>query len=186
MKRTILIAVCLSLIATAIFAQTPTVSVYFDDYYNLMEGYCPPGPVGSVLDTVYVVAEGFNMWMSAIEYAIDYPSPSLFVWIGDDVPEFGLCLGDSPSGITIAFTIPANAFDRLIVQEVYILWMCDDCGDEDPAYLRPVVHPGSGHIRAVRWPDEVLVPAVGLWSIVCRDFSPTEETSWGRIKALYK
>jgi len=188
MKRTILIAVCLSVFASIAFAQTPYVAVYFDmEDYSRSIAICPPEPIGAVIDSIYVVAGNFNMWMNAIEYAIEYPD--VVLWGGDMIDDYGvLMIGNSPGGITLAWTLPANAFEPLLVQKARFIWMCTDndiyaCGEK---HIRPVAHPVSGQIRAVRWPDLATFSAVGYWAVICPCISPTEETTWGGIKALYQ
>jgi hypothetical protein len=47
-------------------------------------------------------------------------------------------------------------------------------------------HEYFGSIRAVRWPDYDIVEMVGMTSIVCRTPVEVEETTWGRVKALYR
>ncbi len=182
MRRSLLFVICLVLCASTLSAGVPNVAIFFDKNLRYMSGSCPYAPVGTVLDTVYVVANNFDMWMNAIEYRIDYPPQLLY--ISDLPPANTLVLGNSPYGITIAWTIPANAFIGLVVQKILVLWQCDGC----PGYNYPVVvnpHPMTGYLRAVRWPDLVTVDAIGMTSLICAVI-PVEETTWGGIKALYR
>jgi hypothetical protein len=171
------------LCSSAVSAGVPNVAVFFDKNLQQMVGSCPFAPEGTVLDTVFVVANNFDMWMGAIEYSIQYP-PQV-VWIADLYPANTLTLGNSASGITTAWTTPANAFVGLVVQRSIILWLCDGCGGFVNQPLVVLPHPVSGLLRAVRWPDQATVNAVGLTSIVCPTI-PAQETTWGGIKALYR
>lgn len=167
--------------------QTPKVTAYYELYSDFPVGpneFCPVAPIGTVVDTLYVVAEQFNMWMNAIEYKIDYPAQ--IQPLGDIILHGGLSIGDSQSGIAVAYPIPANAFDKLTVQKVVFLWMCDRCGIEltNKVFYRVSGYPSSGKIRAVRWPDLAISEADGGWSSVCA-MVPVENSTWGKIKALY-
>jgi hypothetical protein len=183
MRRSLLFVVCLVFCASAVSAGVPNVALFFDKNLQQMVGMCPYAPVGTVLDTVFVVANNFDMWMNAIEYSIEYP-PQV-VYLGDLSPANTLTIGNSPNGITIAWTIPANAFVGLVVTRVVILWLCDGCGGNLNQLIVVRPHPMSGFLRAVRWPDLVIVDAVGLTSLICATI-PAQETTWGGIKALYQ
>ena len=183
MRRSLMYVLCLVICATTVSAGVPNVAVFFDKNLQQMVGTCPYAPEGSVLDTVFVVANNFDMWMGAIEYSIQYP-PQV-VWLIDLYPANTLTIGTSPYGITTAWTIPANAFVGLVVQRAVILWVCDGCGSSVNEPLVVLPHPMSGFLRAVRWPDLVNVNAVGLTSIICPTI-PAQETTWGGIKALYR
>jgi hypothetical protein len=164
-------------------AQVPTVSAVYDIDTMEMTATCPNAPVGSVIDTLWVVAEGFNIWINAIEYTIELPNA--FTWLSDIVGTGAISIGNSQTGIGIAYPLPANGYDPLLVQILVFVWMCDACG---PAVENSTIvvsgYPSSGKVRAVRWPDLVTVDAIGLTSTVC-SLSPVEQTTWGHIKAMF-
>jgi hypothetical protein len=83
MKKILVVVFAIAVVFTAISAsaQIPYVAVYFDDTYKDMTADCPDAPPGTVPDSAYVVTHNWNMWMNAIEYAIDYP-PQMY-WTGD-------------------------------------------------------------------------------------------------------
>lgn len=206
MKKTlvVVVAIAIALGASVVSAQIPNVGVYFDNTYTQMDAVCPTNPAGTVFTKLYVVANNYNMWVSAIEYQIELP-PSL-MFLGDIDPSGGnwagsqLKIGSSPAGIGVSWPLPANGFVPLRVQEISVLWQCQNVGTvEAPAcvladgvtgftdhtinvYKYPTSDNGP---RAVRWPDEVVVVGVGLTSVICGDVIPVEETTWGGIKALY-
>jgi hypothetical protein len=177
-------------IAPASHAQVPRVAIYADE--ALQDRYingCPEEPPGSVADTLYVVAEGFDMAMTSIEYRIDL-GPHLF-FLGDIVPD-GVVEGDySGDGIRITFPTPADATGRLLVHMIvfcYNCWRCDDINGITilDALITVLPHPESGKIQAIRWPDMTAVEAEGMPLILCQRASiPVEQTTWGMIKALY-
>lgn len=206
MKKTlvVVVAIAIALSASVASAQIPNVVVYFDLTYTQMDALCPPDPAGTVATELYVVANNFNMWMSAIEYMVELP-PSL-MFLGDIDPTGGgwagsqLKIGSSVTGIGISWPLPANAFVPLRCQKISVLWQCQNLGTvEAPncvladgvtgftdhtinVYKYPTSADGP---RAVRWPDNVVVGGVGLTSVICGQTIPVEETTWGGIKALY-
>jgi hypothetical protein len=194
MKKVLVVVfvVALGLFAVQSNAQVPNVGVYFhtDGYggYSQMAANCPAAPAGTVLDSVYVVAYNFNMWVVGIEYQIEYPT--MVSWVADRFTAGQLKIGSSPVGIGITWTLPQNGFGALLTQKAWFLWMCteDDCVNplyqNTPWVVNP--HPISGQLRAVRWPDNAPVPGVGLTSLLCPWTIPTEETTWGGIKAMYE
>lgn len=195
MKKVLVVVfvVALGLFAVQSNAQVPNVGVYFetDGYggYNTMAADCPAAPAGTVLDEIYVVAYNFNMWVIGIEFMIEYPP--LVSWVGDVIdPATQLSIGNSPTGIGITWPLPQNGFGALLCMKANFIWMCeaDDCLNElnhnTPWMVQP--HPDSGMLRAVRWPDAGTVAGVGLTSLVCPWIIPTEETTWGGIKAMYE
>jgi hypothetical protein len=167
-----------SMWAYAATAQTPHVVVFFDEHWTQTTEVCQGA---GVFDTLFVVAVNFDMWMSAIEYSVDYP-PSVN-WFAD-VPNTPLNIGNTPGGVASTWSLPQNAFAPLGVMNVVVQWTCDDCSlnQGDEITVRP--HPLTGFIRAARWPDNVLFEGVGLTSLVC-PVVPVEEKTWGGVKALY-
>jgi hypothetical protein len=197
MKKVLVVvfAVVLGVFAVQASAQLPNVGVYFhhDGWggYSQMAADCPAAPAGTVVDQAYVVANNFNMWVVGIEYMIEYPVE--VTWNADIIVSGQLKIGQSPTGIAITWQLPQNGFAQLLCQEVLFTWMCEEgyCGpDPMPNNIPWVVVPSpysvSGQVQAVRWPDNGLVTGVGLTSLICPWTIPTEETTWGGIKAMYK
>lgn len=206
MKKTlvVVVAIAIGLCASVSSAQIPNVVVYFDNTYTQQSALCPQVPAGTVFDELYVVANNFNMWMSAIEYTVELP-PSL-MFLGDIIDEdTQLKIGSAVTGIGISWPLPANAFGALRCQKLSVLWQCQNLGglggpppDTAPQCvladgvtgftdhtINVLPYPSSGLVRAVRWPDNVVVVGVGLTSVICGSTIPVEETTWGGIKALY-
>lgn len=170
---------------TATNAQTPYVAIFFDEDLLQQEQDCPPSPPGTVEQDLYVVAGNFAMWMSGIEYMISYPSSMSF--IADTHLPGALWVGSSDTGIGISFPTPLNGWERTVVQTVSVSWMCDACtGSFCDGLIEVLPHPNTGYVRAVRWPDSVIVNGVGLTSVVCARAIPVEQTTWGQVKALYR
>ncbi|NIM20512.1 MAG: hypothetical protein GTO51_09825 [Candidatus Latescibacteria bacterium] len=181
MRRVLIVVAALlimSLGTSIVSAQVPYVEFVFSHRGGSAD--CPPDPPGTVLDSAFVVANNFGMWMSAIEYGVSYPPEIIF--LSDNTT--GLNIGSSDVGISTAWPLPQNAFDPLIVNEVKFLWNCQGCPETNiPIPVGP--NTATGFLQAVRWPDNGLVSAVGMTSLICSTI-PIEETTWGNIKALYK
>ncbi len=193
-------AIVLSLLPMAAMSASPGphVSIYFDEQWTQAYADCPGGPQ---LGYLYVVAEGFNAFISAIEFRVDYP-PQLG-WLGDqELPP--VAIGNTPTGISMGWTLPQNGFFPLLLTKVAFLWQCPsgDCTGSAEVPVCPNVHPISGFLRAVRYPDQAFIMA-GSWgaclcplvclgcgeptTCVCPELPvPTEPTSWGKIKSLYQ
>jgi len=163
----------------------PNVQVYFTSDYGAYGKAqipeCPPNPPGTVFDSLYVVANNFNCYISAIEYQVSYP-PQI-IWLGDDTGT-GLNIGSSPTGIATAWPFPQNAFVPYAVNKVKFIYNCQLCYDGNNIPITVLPNPGSGYLRFTQWPSNTLINAIGMVSLICPTI-PVEETTWGNIKAIY-
>ena len=185
MKKVLVVAFAVAIgISAMANAQVGRVQVYFDEGLQFTSWHCPAAPIGSVTQTLYVVAENFGIWMAGIEYQIFYPTQLMF--LGDVMVPDAMPLGESPSGIQISFLTPLDAHTKVVVQMVTVLWLCDNCGpanENAPIIVMP--YPGQAWVRAWRWPDLHFVYGVGMTSFICW-VDPVQETTWGQVKALYQ
>ncbi len=176
------VLVALAAVSGPVQAQTtPTVGVYFDQAYTVMQKPCV-GP--NVMDYAYVVAYNFDVFLSGMEYMISYP-PSI-LWVADlDIP--AVTIGNTPSGISMGFgSTPLNGFGPVLLHRVAFLWQCMGCdatNEDDPIVVLP--HPVSGFLRGTDFPNFDFVYGVGMTSLVCATV-PVNETTWGKIKSLYE
>lgn len=170
------VAVVVTVAAPAL-AQTPTVGVFFDQYFTRMDKDCPEG---GGLDSAYVVANGWNMWFTAVEYQIIYPAS--MIWLSDlDIPP--VTLGSTPTGIMEAWALPLNGWNPIVVAKILFMWNCSGCSvTDEPLVVAP--YPYSGEVRAVDYPQYNIFNGVGMTSLICATV-PTDDATWGRIKALY-
>jgi len=171
----------MSVFAIQAGAQTPNVQVYFDANASQASTNCPPGP-GPNFDQLVVVANNWNMFMTSIEYKIDY-GPA-FVFLGDIIDPGALSLGSSTTGIGITWPTPQNAFGPHVTQFVSVIWNCDDCSSTN-LEVKVSEFPVSGQLRAIRWPDNAIIQGIGMTSLVCATVA-TEATTWGGIKAQFR
>ena len=171
----------LSLLAHPARAQAPTVQVYLDSQFQVVHRTCPPD---GTLDTLYVVASGFTSPITDIEYSVNLFGNFIFV---QDLVATGFSgTGYSGVGIRVDFGGPTNAHGNLLVQRIHGFWTCQPCGGGGFwPFIVVEPHNESGKIQATRWPDLTKVEAAGGVNSLC-GVLPTEPTTWGRIKALYR
>ena len=147
-----------------------------------------------MLDTLRVVAHNLDMWMSAVEFAVDFGSNDHLLYLQDIHLDNTLYLGTSyggyVDGVTITYLTPIRAVGPTVVMRILVLWTCNDCDELSPRdrtqWIRVSPHEYFGSIRALRWPDDQMVDMVGWTSLVCSPSFAVEETTWGRVKALYR
>jgi len=181
MRIATLVFAALMVTAVAVSAQTPYIAVYFDKGHSQEAKDCPgPGPV---VDTWYIAAVNFNMFLSGAEFAVQYP-PAV-QWLADAATP-PVTLGFTPTGITMGFPVPQNGFNTVDLCQVVVLWNCETCMDPYLNNLvRVIQHPGTGFLGAVDYPGFNLVPSVGLTAVLCACTIPVEQTTWGQVKAVY-
>lgn len=70
----------LVVLASASLAQVPNIAIYSDEMLQNRDILsCPDAPPGSVIDTLYIVADGFNMAMASVEFMVDISEYFLFL-----------------------------------------------------------------------------------------------------------
>ena len=166
--------------STSAYGQDQIMAIYFNEgMYQIGENCLGVG----VLDTLYVTAIRFGASIKEVHYKIVYPDQ--ITWLMDfDVPAG--TEGNTVIGISEVFDEPIPAFGKTAVAKVLVQWECDGCEawmDQHLPVLAP--HPSVGALRVVTWPElEVVTPHIwGSW--IC-PIIPVDESTWGKIKALYK
>jgi hypothetical protein len=189
----ILVVVCAVVIcfgAVGASAQTPTVQPYFQGgQINVPQ--CPEGgDSGTIPGNIYVLAHNWNIWMSALEYQVEWPTQLIFV---GDVPAdpAWLTIGTSinpATGISYSFGTPVNAYNDVLIETISFFWNCSGCATAQNITVTVMGAPASPEppsvVRAVDFWSEEYVYGIGMQAIVC-PIVPVEETTWGGIKALY-
>ena len=183
MKRILAAAIMVLVICLGFnaYSQVAQIKISFDDNGNEWFTTCP-ADLG--VSTLTVWTSNFDMWMSAIEYKIVFDPVVTFM--EDIMIADALQIGSSPTGISIAYPTPGRAWDLFPVQRVLVMWNSTDCSLHSDSPITIVPHPSSGKIQAIRWPDLHIVEADGGTSYICPTLTPTEETTWGSVKSLYK
>jgi hypothetical protein len=174
MRGLIFIAVISSLAWGAV-ADTPTVTVYFDEALTMRSvDRLSPG-----LHTMYIVAEGFDAQLMAIEYKIDYP-PGM-TWVKDlDVSP--LKIGTTEKGIVQAWQEPKDGFSRVVVARAVVRV---DAELFSGAEVSVEPNPDFGFIRAVAAPDYRIIEAEGGTSYGLTDDHPSLHRSEPALYPAY-
>ena len=138
----------IGLLTSIAVAGIPTVTIYFDEALTVQSvDRLSPGQ-----HTLYVVAEYFDAYLTAIEYKIDYPAG--MTWIRDvDLPV--VKIGATPDGIAQAWGTPIDAFVPVVIAKAVVQW------DGTRGVLEIKPHPKTGFIRATAAPDHHIIEAKG-------------------------
>ena len=184
MRTAVIALVLVTMGALPVMAQTENFQVYFDDLYTQGAANCPG--VG-VIDTLYVVTNNLNMFFTAAEFSVQLP-PEL-TWLAD-LPNTTLAIGNTQSGVAYSWQLPQNGFAPYELCKILVSWNCNDCAGTPAPGGAVVVNknlanpPAVTSPRVARYPDNTLIDVIGMTSLVCAQV-PVEETSWGKLKALY-
>ena len=179
---TLLVFVLMVFSAVTVSAQTtPYIAVYFDNTYQTESTINPGGCAGiGTLDTLYIALSNASAWISGVEFAVNYPPELLPI---SDLWTQPVTAGNTQSGISMGWATPQNGFGTVFVCGVLVQWQCDTCpGQNIP--MPVVVNPNTGFLGFTDFPNYNLFPAVGLTSLICATVA-TEESTWGKVKALY-
>jgi len=180
MRFATMVVVVLMASVVVVSAQTsPFIAVYFDQSFQV-EAQDPCPGIG-VLDTLYVELVNADVFVTGVEFAVNYP-PEL-TWIADfDKQE--ATVGTTPVGFSMGWAVPQNGFGVAIdVCKVLVMWNCDGCTVANSP-VSVVANPFTGFIGYTDFPNFDLFPAVGLTSLICPTV-PTQDSTWGKVKSLY-
>lgn len=173
-------------LAGSAMAQVPNVQVYFDAAHTQTQRDC--GTANSI-DSVYVVANNWNMNITGIDFSIAFP-PSM-IYLADNVPDplTQTKIGNSPTGVAIAYAncCYLNGFLSVDVLHTLFLWGPCDCSQgPKPVVVGGYTPLGKTQPTVVRKEDFTEHSGVGLTSLICPGAIATEPTTWGQVKALYR
>lgn len=178
MRKVLAITAVLMILGSFAYAQTPNVQMVFDEGYASQTYVCSPGEIFKG----YLVARNFNIWMQAIEYNVQYPAG--INYIGES-PASPLAIGATNNyiqGFSIAWTLPQNGFVPVLTNTVFL--QCGQCIPD--SYIIVIPNVVSGFVRATDYPGNNFVYGIGSSSVLCPETIPTENTTWGGVKALYE
>ena len=169
---------------TAVSAQTPYIAVYFNDALTqegLLATAAESCPGLNVPGELFIAFSNANAWVSAVEFAVDYPPQIVHLADADTQP---VTVGQTPNGLSMGWSTPQNGFlSAIFVCRVIFLWNCDGCqATKVPIVVVP--HPATNFLGYTDFPNFNQFPAVGLTALFCATV-PTEDTTWGQVKALY-
>ena len=183
MKKVLLLVVCLLLTASLTYAQPGSIGVFGDpagatcDIYDLAPN----------LVDVYVV-HVFSPGASACQFMVD-DSGIFMTYISETVYPYYIGIGNSRLGICIGFGGCVPSPNLVLTMQYFGQALTPPC-----SYIKVVPHPFASPPGLLVWdcnyPANILT-ATGGKAIVnptasCMCDVPTEETTWGQIKNLYK
>jgi hypothetical protein len=163
-------------------AQVPSVKVYTDNQLIDPEYHC--GAPNSIAE-LFVVARNVDFQMSAIDFSVQFP-PSM-IWLGDFVPEGAVVIGNSRDGIAIAWgtCCMLDPGASLLVLRPFVLWI-GGCTCMQAINVGGYTPSGKTAPTMVRYPEFIEVSALGEPSHLAACEIATRQSTWGRVKALYR
>lgn len=180
MKRSLLIAVCLALCASLSFAQGGSIMLFNSTAANDCDMYdSAPG-----LISVYVI-HMYAPCVTASEFMVGQFG-TVLTYIADTVTPPFLAIGNSQSGITIAYGGSYASPIHILTIQYFGSGISPPC-----THLQVVAHPAVGAIQAVDCATTI-VPATGGDIVMnpvppdCVCNIPVKETTWGQLKSLYE
>ena len=188
MKKASAAVVAVAVVAMVVgsaMAQVPTVQVYFDASHTQTMASC--GSIGTVT-TLYVVMNNWNMNITGVDFSINYSSALL--WVADNLPDplTQVAIGQSPTGIAIAYAncCYLNGQQSVEVLLPLVVWGPCECNFPRPVVVGGYAPLGKTQPTAIRKEDFQEFPGVGMTSLICGFPFATEPSTWGKVKALYR
>jgi len=185
MKKALLLSFALMLVASLAFAQAGSVGV-FADPAGLSCNLLDQAPMGVKL---YYVVHVYTTGATAVQYRAKLPlcmTGTGAMWLSDQ-NQFPVAVGNSQIGIGIAYGSCKVGPVFLQIVQVFAQGTTPPCCrwyvDADPAVP-------SGKIEGSDCAFVVFYPTGGQGIInsgpTCNCNIPTEDTTWGQVKALYE
>jgi hypothetical protein len=181
MKRIVLVSIALLAIATSVFAQAGAVMLWGDAGFTTCNVVNPVG-----LATVYMTHEG-HPGATAIQFALS-DDTGVLAWVADQ-NQFPLALGNTQTGY-------ATTYGGCVAGQIHIVNVLYTVAGAPAACTGITVVPDpaalTGEIEAVNCSQVKVFPNASFLSFnedgscVCGEITPVEESSWGRVKALYQ
>ena len=190
MKSVCLLVSVLILIGGAVSpakGQIPLVRIYSTDQFDQS---CIDCAAPNTLVQLYVVLENWTQPFSAIDFTIDYGSGLYWAWDDLAYPDGTVTIGNSLSGIAIAWgtcCLPDPSSGRTLVLKPWVL-ATNHCVPYAPVRVHGFGYGSSvekPYPTVVRYPDFTEVAVAGLDSYMCPIIA-VESTTWGSVKALYR
>lgn len=182
----VLAVALVGVLAGSAMAQVPNIQVYFDPGHSQTQRTCG---VASSLDSVYVVANNWNMNVTGIDLSIQFPPAMIFLADNLPDPSTSTKIGFSPTGVAIAYANCCfqNGFTSFEVLHTLFLWGPCDCSQGPKSIVVGGYTPlGKTQPSAIRKEDFQEFSGVGMTSLICPGAIATEPSTWGQVKALYR
>jgi len=180
MKKALLLMVVLMLGATLAFAQNGSIGIFADAAGTNCNLPSAPGMMYVYFLHVNAVGATASQWAS--------PAPSCLTAVRlADIPVFAINLGNTAAGITVGYPI-CKTGTFLIMSTIYNMVVAPT-----PCCYWPVIADPNLPSGKIEIPDCLfnLTYGTGGKGIInygpnCNCNVPTEDTTWGQMKALYE
>jgi len=182
MKTVLLLTLVLMLGASMAFAQAGTIGIYSDPTGTSCNLTATPGLVFYYFLHVNTTGARVSAWAA--------PAPTCFpaTYLGYFAEDpYWLCIGDPESGISISYGGVCHVGTFVILKAIYnVLEPATDC-----CLWSVGPHPAFGTIDAADCDFNTVHPS-GDYGIINSTPAcpcgavPTEDTTWGQVKALYE
>jgi len=185
MRRMMLLSIVLLCVSSLAFAQFPgSIGLFADPAGNLCDLYvAAPGLVS--IYVVHILSPG----ATGAEFRVICDETANLLYLSDTVTSPYLSIGNSQAGIAIAYEECVGSANMILTIQYYAQTSPGTCTScrvvEDPNAAPPGIYVADCS------DPPLLLNATGGEIVVNPDYTcgcyvPVEETSWGKIKSLYK
>jgi hypothetical protein len=182
MKKVVFLAVSALMVASLAFAQAGSIGIFGDPAgtnCNLLDN---SGPGLKQYYVVHVNTPG----ATASEYQAKMPTCMVGATYLSDTNLFPVTLGNSQTGVSVGYGTCRTAPINTQIISVFVSGLSTPCCRW---YVTPNPNTVSGKIEGVDCAFESTYPTGGTGIVnpnsTCQCNVPTEETTWGQVKALY-
>jgi hypothetical protein len=183
MHKVLLLTLVLILGASMVFAQAGSIGIFSDQTGTSCNLTATPGLVYYYFLHVNTTGAKAAAWSAPVPTCF----PAVFLGYLTEDP-FYFCIGDPETGITVAYH-GCKTGTFLIMKALYnVLGAATDCCRWS---IGPDPHVPSGTIEGADCSGNMIHPSGG-YAILnataacnCDIYVPTENTTWGQVKALY-
>jgi len=180
MRRTVLFACLLAFCASPLAAQGGRIGLYGDPYAS----DCSVNETAGQVYDVYVFHVN-TLGSTGSQFSIPIPTCSQVIYAGES-PAFDLVYGDSQNGIAITYGTCRSGTFRIMRIGYYAASLAEPCCEYP---VLPDPREPAGILGADCNFDLYTMTASPLIinpNATCDCAVPVEDTSWGRIKSLYR
>jgi len=181
MNKVLLLTFVLMLGATMAFAQAGSIGIYSDETGTNCNLTATPGLVFYYFLHVNTTGARVSAWAAPVPTCF----PAVYLGYFTEDP-FWFCLGDPETGIAISYGGECTVGTFVILKAIYnVLEPATDC-----CLWSVGPHPRFGRIEGSDCDFNLILPTGGQGIINSNPTCPcgavpTEDTTWGQVKALY-
>jgi hypothetical protein len=144
---------------------SPKYVVYFDE---ALTQRTMDSPGAGMVSTIYIAGQDFDAaFINGAEYSVDYGTE--LTWLAD-FPTATVRLGNSPTGISLAYGFDAQPGAKFLLQTALVQWNSDCTAASQNANIRTDASPQTGREFpiATRFPDVSIIAVLPTRSQTCQ------------------